>query len=181
LNEGGFKNKQANKPLSFKRVKTLTKFNIMKKIKHLLIIAVWFAATTINASAQEGSTGMPGDHFSLQGALEMFKQASSPEDFEKLINTADKNINNLDLNGRRHNLAQGEAKRNPGSEPPHNAPPGGAASQPSHDREGVVPRTRDPPRHPNARGASVSERAGPALVEGAANTSSMHLSEACTT
>jgi hypothetical protein len=99
LNEGGFKNKQANKPLSFKRVKTLTKFNIMKKIKHLLIIAVCFAATTINASAQEGSTGMPGDHFSLQGALEMFKQASSPEDFEKLINTADKNINNLDLNG----------------------------------------------------------------------------------
>lgn len=42
---------------------------------------------------------MPGDNFSLQGALEMFKQAGSPEEFEKLINTADKNVNNLDLDG----------------------------------------------------------------------------------
>ena len=30
------------------------------------------------------STGLPGDNFSLQGALEMFKKASSPEEFEKL-------------------------------------------------------------------------------------------------
>lgn len=45
------------------------------------------------------STGLPGDHFSLQGALEMFKKAGSPEEFEKLINTADNHVNNLDLNG----------------------------------------------------------------------------------
>lgn len=45
------------------------------------------------------STGLPGDNFSLQGALEMFKKASSPEEFEKLINTESNNINNLDLNG----------------------------------------------------------------------------------
>ncbi len=60
---------------------------------------VCFATTSIAATAQTDSTGMPGDNFSLQGALEMFKQASSPEAFEKLINSADKNVNNLDLNG----------------------------------------------------------------------------------
>lgn len=60
---------------------------------------VCFAATTISAKAQQDSTGMPGDNFSLQGALEMFKQASSIEEFEKLINMQDKNVNNLDLNG----------------------------------------------------------------------------------
>jgi hypothetical protein len=70
----------------------------MKKLKlHLIIVC--FATTTISASAQPDSTGMPGDNFSLQGALEMFKQSSSPEEFEKLINTENKNVNNLDLNG----------------------------------------------------------------------------------
>ena len=42
---------------------------------------------------------MSGDNFSLQGALEMFKQASSIEEFEKLINSSSNNVNNLDLNG----------------------------------------------------------------------------------
>ena len=45
------------------------------------------------------STGLPGDDFSLQGALEMFQQAASPEDFEKKINDVNNNVNNLDLNG----------------------------------------------------------------------------------
>ena len=70
----------------------------MKKLKQLFISTVFFTTTTVCASAQQDSTGMPGDNFSLQGALEMFKQASSPEEFEKLINSADKNVNNLDLN-----------------------------------------------------------------------------------
>lgn len=55
--------------------------------------------SSVSLSAQQDSTGMPGDNFSLQGALEMFKQASSPEDFEKRINSAENNVNNLDLNG----------------------------------------------------------------------------------
>ncbi len=37
--------------------------------------------------------------FSLEGALELFKKSSSPEDFEKKINSADSKVNNLDLNG----------------------------------------------------------------------------------
>ncbi|TNE68959.1 MAG: hypothetical protein EP344_00825 [Bacteroidetes bacterium] len=44
------------------------------------------------------STGLPGDNFSLEGAIELFKKAKSPEDFEKLLNSEDNNVNNLDLN-----------------------------------------------------------------------------------
>lgn len=70
----------------------------MKKLKQLLVIILSITATSLYAHPAEDSTGLPGDHFSLQGALDMFKNASSPEDFEKLINTANKNVNNLDLN-----------------------------------------------------------------------------------
>lgn len=45
------------------------------------------------------STGLPGDNFSLQGALEIFKSSSSPEEFEKKLNQEDNGVNNLDLNG----------------------------------------------------------------------------------
>jgi hypothetical protein len=45
------------------------------------------------------STGLPGDHFSLEGALELFKKSSSPEEFEKMLNSEDNKVNNLDLNG----------------------------------------------------------------------------------
>lgn len=70
----------------------------MQKIKQLLIIILSVAATSVYANTNSDSTGMPGDNFSLQGALDMFKKATSPEDFEKLINTSGKNVNNLDLN-----------------------------------------------------------------------------------
>ncbi|MCF6402815.1 hypothetical protein L3C95_10305 [Chitinophaga filiformis] len=57
---------------------------------------------TLTASAQEqaeqDSTGLPGDNFSLQGALDLFKQSASPEQFEKLLNSPDSKVNNLDLN-----------------------------------------------------------------------------------
>lgn len=42
---------------------------------------------------------VPGDHFSLEGALELFKKSESPEEFEKLLNSRDSKVNNLDLNG----------------------------------------------------------------------------------
>lgn len=59
-------------------------------------------AIAVSASAQDqeaDSTGLPGDNFSLQGALDLFKKAGSPEEFEKLLNTQDNKVNNLDLNG----------------------------------------------------------------------------------
>lgn len=45
------------------------------------------------------STGLPGDNFSLYGALEMFKNAKNAEDFEKNLNIKNNDVNNLDLNG----------------------------------------------------------------------------------
>lgn len=69
----------------------------------LVFAAVLLLAATTPLQAQEmteaiDSTGLPGDHFSLQGALELFKKAQSPEEFEKLLNTEENNVNNLDLN-----------------------------------------------------------------------------------
>jgi hypothetical protein len=42
---------------------------------------------------------VPGDQFSLEGALELFKKSASPEEFERLLNSSDSRVNNLDLNG----------------------------------------------------------------------------------
>jgi hypothetical protein len=71
----------------------------MKKIKYLFTLAVASLMIVSSAQAQSGtdSTGLPGDNFDLQGALQMFQNAASPEDFEKAINTEGNHVNNLDL------------------------------------------------------------------------------------
>lgn len=73
------------------------------KMTHYLSGLIACLAITLTAQSQKqsgvDSTGLPGDNFSLQGALAMFQKASSPENFEKLINDQDNNVNNLDLNG----------------------------------------------------------------------------------
>ncbi len=38
-----------------------------------------------------------GDHFSLEGALDLFKKATTPEDFESQLNNSDHLVSNLDL------------------------------------------------------------------------------------
>ena len=70
------------------------------KITHYLLGLFSCLSVTSQAQNESGvdSTGLPGDNFSLQGALAMFQKASSPEDFEKLLNSQDNNVNNLDLN-----------------------------------------------------------------------------------
>ncbi len=74
-------------------------------MKTISIIAVaLLLAIGVNAKAQDASTmksdstGLPGDNFSLPGALEMFKQAKNLEEFEKLLNQENNKVNNLDLN-----------------------------------------------------------------------------------
>jgi hypothetical protein len=71
--------------------------NIIKGIT--LLVALGFAqqsfAQDINAA---DSTGLAGDNFSLQGALELFKKSKSPEEFETALNSESNNVNNLDLN-----------------------------------------------------------------------------------
>ncbi|HLG38036.1 MAG TPA: hypothetical protein VI461_00160, partial [Chitinophagaceae bacterium] len=73
------------------------------KIYHYLagVLTCLTIAVTTQAQNKSGvdSTGLPGDNFSLQGALAMFQKAASPEDFEKMLNSEDNHVNNLDLNG----------------------------------------------------------------------------------
>ncbi len=73
------------------------------RINHYLssLVACLLVTITTQAQSQSGvdSTGLPGDNFSLQGALAMFQKAASPEDFEKMLNSEDNHVNNLDLNG----------------------------------------------------------------------------------
>ena len=45
----------------------------------------------------KNASGLAGDNFSLEGALELFRQSSSPEAFEKALNDERNNVNNLDL------------------------------------------------------------------------------------
>lgn len=71
-------------------------------MKNLIKSLFFILASTIYSfqliAQSDDATGLPGDNFDLQGALEMFKNANSPEEFEKMINTQDNHVNNLDLN-----------------------------------------------------------------------------------
>lgn len=73
------------------------------KFVRLFVLLLVFLGAGIIANAQDqsgvDSTGLPGDNFSLQGALELFKNAASIEDFEKALNTESNHVNNLDLDG----------------------------------------------------------------------------------
>lgn len=73
----------------------------MRPTRYFLCLLIC-SAFTISAMAQgpaTDSTGLPGDNFSLQGALQMFQKAGSPEEFEKILNAESNHVNNLDLNG----------------------------------------------------------------------------------
>lgn len=74
----------------------------MKTYFKILPFVLILAVSSSKARAQNSgvdSTGLPGDNFSLQGALQLFQKAATPEDFEKALNTENNNVNNLDLNG----------------------------------------------------------------------------------
>jgi hypothetical protein len=73
----------------------------MKWLKTYLLIGSFLAVACVVKAGewiQNDSTGLPGDNFSLEGALELFKRSGSPEEFEKMINSEDNKVNNLDLN-----------------------------------------------------------------------------------
>ncbi len=66
---------------------------------HILIVTILYMMTPpMFANVSSDSTGFPGDNFSLEGALELFKKSKNPEDFEKQLNNPDNYVNNLDLN-----------------------------------------------------------------------------------
>jgi hypothetical protein len=69
----------------------------MRKTAILLLLTLGITTTF----SQENKNDLPeytGDNFSLEGALALFKKANSLEEFEKLINDENNNVNNLDLN-----------------------------------------------------------------------------------
>ena len=76
----------------------LKKTKVMKRLVYLGLIMV--TGLSFNTFAQErDSTGMPGDNFDLQAALDLFKQSKDLQDFEKKLNTESNGVNNLDLDG----------------------------------------------------------------------------------
>ena len=73
----------------------------MKTIRILLPMALCFGLALPFATAQTEEvteTGLPGDNFSLEAALELFKKSNSLEEFEQLLNSEEEGVNNLDLN-----------------------------------------------------------------------------------
>jgi hypothetical protein len=76
----------------------------MKKYLYFLTLAIFLIAGCTNKletqnGVQVDSTGLPGDHFSLAGALALFKISASADDFERKLNSKSNIVNNLDLNG----------------------------------------------------------------------------------
>ncbi len=63
----------------------------------LSIVAPAFGSSA--APVANDSTGLPGDHFSLQGAIELFKASKDLERFEQSLNAEENHVNNLDLDG----------------------------------------------------------------------------------
>ena len=80
------------------------KSNTMKNFSLLLTILL-FLTNLLNTHAQEvpDSTGFEGDHFSLEGAMDLFKNAQSIEEFEKQLNQEENHVNNLDLDKKWRN------------------------------------------------------------------------------
>lgn len=67
----------------------------MKKITTALFVVL---GMTLGFSQESEKPQFIGENFSLEGALAIFKESKSPEEFEKLINEEGNNVNNLDLN-----------------------------------------------------------------------------------
>lgn len=71
----------------------------MKNLLFVFLFLLVHSGLYSQNNQNDTPTGLPGDNFSLEGALELFKNAASPEDFEKKLNDESNHVNNLDLNG----------------------------------------------------------------------------------
>jgi len=63
-----------------------------------LLLAAFMAPVLLTANNTGDYYGLPGDDFSLEGALDLFKRSNSLEEFERDLNSPECNVNNLDLN-----------------------------------------------------------------------------------
>lgn len=73
--------------------KTLAKYYI----PGLLVTGLFFGMCN-SPEDQESKLGKAGDQFDLFAVLSLFEKSSSPEEFEKSVNTQSNGVNNLDLN-----------------------------------------------------------------------------------
>jgi hypothetical protein len=76
----------------------------LKEMKKLIITSVLavLAALTTTAGAQnypKEYLGLPGDNLNLYAVMDLFRNSSTLEAFERGLNDRDSRINNLDLNG----------------------------------------------------------------------------------
>lgn len=71
----------------------------MKRFIWTTAAACLFTVAMQAQDAATDSTGLPGDDFSLAGALDLFKQARDLEHFERALNEDGSQVNNLDLDG----------------------------------------------------------------------------------
>lgn len=72
--------------------------SLLPYLSALILLLGAFPLFAQSDDMESDSTGLPGDHFSLEAAIELFKKSSSPEDFEKRLNSENNEVNNLDLN-----------------------------------------------------------------------------------
>ena len=68
-------------------------------MKRLLIssLLLLLSMQMVSAQYRTDRTGYEGDYFSLEGALDLFKESYTLRDFERKLNTQDRWVNNLDL------------------------------------------------------------------------------------
>ncbi|MBL7872501.1 MAG: hypothetical protein JNM78_12870 [Cyclobacteriaceae bacterium] len=71
----------------------------MKTLRVNKIAMLFFMLVGGTAMYGQNQPEVPGDQFSLEGALELFKKSTSPDEFERLLNSPNEKVNNLDLNG----------------------------------------------------------------------------------
>ncbi len=71
-----------------------------QKFTNFLIPIIFMGMTSSHILAQdEDPSGLLGDNFSLENALEEFKKAKDLSSFEKALNKENNRVHNLDLNG----------------------------------------------------------------------------------
>lgn len=73
----------------------------MKKLVFsLVILATYLLSLPVFSQIQSEPTalGLPGDNLNLYAVLDVFQKSKTLEEFERVINSRDSNINNLDLN-----------------------------------------------------------------------------------
>lgn len=72
---------------------------LIKRLKLASLIVCFLLGSDAFAQTKTNSQRLAGDNFDLYGALELFRKADTPENFEKAINANGNDVNKLDLDG----------------------------------------------------------------------------------